>query len=122
MRAGPRPPSRKPLPEKKSRRTRRGEGEVTQWPRGLVDYTTTRVPDATPDPEEDRTGNRIRLAARLIGLLQTEGQDVGREMAALRAAERAYQAGHRVEATERVERLLGEIQPTRSRSDRTPTS
>ncbi|MGP8072839.1 MAG: hypothetical protein ACLPZM_06895 [Thermoplasmata archaeon] len=44
------------------------------------------------------------------------------ELGALRAAERAYHAGRRGEATERVERLLGELEPTRPRSDRTPTS
>jgi hypothetical protein len=103
-------------PESRPRRTRRGEGEVTQWPRGLVDYTPRETPDTAPDPEEDRTGNRIRLAARLIGVMRSEGQDVEREVAALRSAEAAYAAGRRDEATERVERLLAELHPTAAAS------
>jgi hypothetical protein len=90
-------------------RTRRGEGEVTQWPRGLVDYTPKNVPDDLPSPEEDRTGNRIRLAARLLALLRSQGRDVTREILDLAAAERAYTAGRHVEATRRVEQLLGEL-------------
>jgi hypothetical protein len=82
---------------------------VTQWPRGLVDYTPSGAPDAAPDPEEDRTGNRIRLAARLLALLRSEGREVDRQVEELRAAERAYAAGRRAEATERVDRLLGEL-------------
>jgi hypothetical protein len=82
---------------------------VTQWPRGLVGYETRGEPDATPDPDEDRTGNRIRLAARLLGVLRARGRDVSAAVADLREAERAYQAGRRREATERVERLLGEL-------------
>jgi len=58
----------------------------------------------------------------LIGLLQSEGRDVVAELNELHAAERAYEAGRRTEATERVERLLGELEPTRSRSDRAPTT
>lgn len=104
------------------RRTRRGEGEVTQWPRGLLDYTPGPIPDAAPDPEEDRTGNRIRLAARLIGLLRAEGRDVRDQLEALRRAEAAYAAGRRTEATERVERLLGELRPSSAPAERTPTS
>ncbi len=77
------------VPAERARRTRRGEGEVTQWPRGLLDYTPGETPDAAPDPDEDRTGNRIRLAARLIGLLRSEGRDVQSEIEALHAAERA---------------------------------
>ncbi|MGA8664126.1 MAG: hypothetical protein WB809_03535 [Thermoplasmata archaeon] len=87
-----------------------------------MDYTTRGAPDAIPDPEEERTGNRIRLASRLIGLLQTQGRDVRAELRALHAAEEAYRDGRRTEATERVERLLGELEPTGPRSDRTPTT
>lgn len=109
-------------PDERPRRTRRGEGEVTQWPRGLLDYTPRETPDATPDPEEDRTINRILLAARLIGLLRSEGRDVREELGALRAAAAAREAGRREEATERVERLLGELRPTPSGPGRPPTS
>ncbi len=95
---------------------------MTQWPRGLLDYTTGATPDAGPDPEEDRTGNRIRLAARLIGLLRAEGRDVEAELAQLHEAEAAYAAGRRAEATERVERLLGALGPTAASRERPPTS
>jgi hypothetical protein len=98
-----------PSPDDPPRRTRRGEGEVTQWPRGLVDYTPGPTPDDTPSPEEDRTGNRIRLAARLLALLQSEGHEVERELRDLTVAQRAYVAGRTEEATRRVEHLLGEL-------------
>jgi hypothetical protein len=75
----------------------------------LVDYTPKNAPDETPSPDEDRTGNRIRLAARLLDLLRHQGRDVRRELADLTAAERAYAAGRREEATRRVEQLLGEL-------------
>jgi hypothetical protein len=110
------------VPEETPRRRRRGEGEVTQWPRGLLEYTTKGALDAAPDPEEDRTGNRIRIAARLIGVLRSQGQDVQSDLEALQAAERAYRAGRRAEATERIERLLGRLAPTPPRSDSAPTS
>ena len=97
------------MPDEPRPRTRRGEGEVTQWPRGLVDYTSKGSPDETPSPEEDRTGNRIRLAARLLSLLQSQGRDVHRELEDLTRTERAYGAGRTEEATRRVEELLGEL-------------
>jgi hypothetical protein len=82
----------------------------------LVDYTPKGSPDEPPSPEEDRTGNRIRLAVRLLALLQSQGWDVDRELRDLTAAERADASGHREEATRRVEQLLGEL--ARSRNER----
>jgi len=109
-------------PDERARRVRRGEGEVTQWPRGLVDYTPGGPPDTDPSSEEDRTANRIRLAARLIGVLRAEGRDVATELEELRRAESAFAAGRRGEATERIERLLGELGPTPATHKETPTS
>jgi hypothetical protein len=91
------------------RRIARGEGEVTEWPRGLVDYVPAGGEEGTPSPDEDRTGNRLSLAARLLGILRARGEDVERELALLRAAKRAYAANDRARATEIVERLLGEL-------------
>lgn len=88
---------------------RRGESEVTQWPRGLVDYVPAGAAEETPSPDEDRTGNRLRIAARLIGLLRAGGEDVDRELATLAEAERAYAAKEPARATELVERLLGAL-------------
>jgi hypothetical protein len=95
------------------RRVARGEGEVTQWPRGLVGYTPSGPDDATPDPEEDRTTNRLRLAARLIGVLRPA--DVEPFVTELRTAEAALRAGRRAEADRRVDRLLTEIDAARAR-------
>jgi hypothetical protein len=100
-------------------RVTRGEGEVTQWPRGLVDYVPKDAPETAPSPEEDRTGNRLRIAARLIGLLRARGEDVDRELSALREAERAYAAHDRARATELVERLLGALDARTGRANGT---
>jgi hypothetical protein len=88
-----------------------------------VDYTPKNVADDVPSPEEDRTGNRIRLAARLLAVLQSQGQDVARMLRDLAAAERAYAGGEAAEATRRVEHLLGELAhlPGEERAGRSPT-
>jgi len=90
-------------------RVARGEGEVTQWPRGLVDYLPSGEPDAVPSPEEDRTRNRLLLAGRLLSLLRSRGEDVDREVVDLASAERAFAAGDRRRATELIEGLLGRL-------------
>jgi hypothetical protein len=93
------------------RRVERDESEVTSWPRGLVSYVPDRAPEERPSPDEDRTANRLALAARLIGLLRAQGADVEREIDELRAAERAFTAHDRRGATARVDRLLGKLEP-----------
>jgi len=98
-----------PSPPAGRRRVRRGEGEVTQWPRGLTGYVATGPEDAVPSAEEDRTTNRLLLAARLLGLLRSQGRDVERELGALRAAEGALARGDRVDAARRIDRLLAEL-------------
>ncbi|MGD0249837.1 MAG: hypothetical protein ABSB97_02960 [Thermoplasmata archaeon] len=95
---------------------RRGESEVTQWPRGLVDYVPAGAEEETPSPEEDRTGNRLRIAARLIGLLRAGGENVDPELATLAEAKRAYAAKEPTRATELVERLLGTLDARTRRS------
>jgi hypothetical protein len=97
------------------RRVRRGEGEVTQWPRGLVDYVATGPADATPSPEEDRTANRLRLAGRLLSLLRSQGRDVDRELALLKDAEAAFAAGDRPGAAVRVDRLFADLETAAAR-------
>jgi len=103
------------------RRVTRGEGEVTQWPRGLVGYVSKGAEEATPSPDEDRTGNRLLLAVRLLSVLRSRGEDVEGELAELRVAERAYAAKDRARATELVERLLGALE-TRGRFPGRPPS
>jgi len=98
-------------PRPKHRRTvERGEGEVTNWPRGLVSYVPKGPADESPSPDEDRTANRLELAARLLGLLRARGEDVDAELSQLRAAERAYERRDRARATALVEDLLGRLQ------------
>jgi hypothetical protein len=75
----------------------------------LVDYVPSGPDDATPDPEEDRTANRLHLAGRLISLRRARGAPVEREVAALQAAEAAFRSGRRSEADRRVDRLLADL-------------
>lgn len=95
-----------PAEARRRRPVRRGEGEVTEWPRGLTGYVPSGPADATPSEEEDRLTNRLALAARLIGLLRSQGHPVDRELEQLRAAERARTAGRRTEAARAVDQVL----------------
>ena len=91
------------------RRVKRGEGEVTQWPRGLTGYVPSGPDDETPSPEEDRTGNRLRLAARLLSVLRSQGRNVDREVRELTDAESAYTRGDRTRATRLVDQLFADL-------------
>jgi len=91
------------------RRVRRGEGEVTDWPRGVASYVPAGPDDAVPDPSEDRLTNRWLLAGRLVGLLRARGEPVDALLAELRAAEAALRAGDRAAAAARVDRLLATL-------------
>lgn len=92
------------------RRVARGEGEVTEWPRGLLSYVPRGTDEREPSREENRTANRLVLAARLLGILRSRGEDVDRELACLHAAERAYDRKDHERATELVEQLLGDLE------------
>ena len=96
------------------RRVHRGEGEVTQWPRGLVDYVAKGPEDEDPSVEEDRTANRLRLAARLLAVLRSEGRDVAREIGELREAEHAFAEGDKARATQLVDRLFADLDERRA--------
>ncbi len=96
-------------PTPRRRRVERGEGEVTQWPKGLVSYVPAHGPEGTAPADEDRTANRLALAARLLGLLRASGENVDREIADLQEAERALAAKDRARATALVDALLGRI-------------
>lgn len=105
------------------RPVRRGEGEVTEWPRGLLEYVPKGPPEATPSPEEDRTRNRLLLALRLVTLLRSHGEEVERELAALASAEQALKANDPARATREVEALLAELdRRTRSAPPSSTTS
>ena len=88
----------------------RDEGEVSQWPRGLVGYVPSGTADAgPPSEEEERTAQRIRLAGRLIDLLHARGEEDPSWLLRLREIERLYRAGERGRATREVDELLGEL-------------
>ena len=94
----------------KDRRVRRGEGEVHQWPRGLVDYRPSGPPEAgPPSEEEDRTAQRIHLAARLIHVLRSRGIQEEGWMESLHQARRAYDTGDRILGDRLIDDLLGEL-------------
>jgi hypothetical protein len=96
---------------------------VTSWPRGLVDYTTTGPADATPEPEEDRTRNRLRLAARLLAVLRSQGHEAPDLLRELRSLEAALAAGRRDEAARGIEPLLERIDRAReAAASRVPPS
>jgi hypothetical protein len=88
------------------RAVRRGEGEVTQWPRGLSGYVPSGPEDDPPSPEEDRLTNRVRLAARLLSVLRGQGRDVDALVRQLADAESALKAGDRPRATVLLDGVL----------------
>lgn len=92
------------------RAIRRGEGEVSQWPRGLVEYVTRGPQDeGVPPDEEDRTAQRIHLASRLIAVLRARGVDVSAFVEKLHTADTAFRAGDRARASRLVDDLIGEL-------------
>jgi hypothetical protein len=99
-------------PEGGRRRVRRGEGEVTEWPRGLVDYVPKGAPEGTPSSEEDRDQNRLRLASRLLGVARNQGRFVDAWVTRLRQAERAFRMGEREKGRRIVEEVLAEVEAT----------
>ena len=91
------------------RRVKRGEGEITQWPKGLVGYVPSGPEDEVPSPDEDRTGNRLKLAGRLLAVLRSQGRDVEREVRELTEAESAFSRGDRARATRLVDQLFRDL-------------
>ena len=90
------------------RPVRRGAGEVSQWPRGLVEYVTRGpVDEGAPSEDEDRTAQRLHLASRLIVVLRARGVDVAPYVERLRRADRAYRDGDRSQASRLVDDLIG---------------
>jgi len=92
------------------RRVHKGEGEVTEWPRGLVDYTPAGPPDGTPSPEEDRDLNRLRLASRLLGFARARGLNVDPLVRRLHEADRALRGGDRASGKRIVEDVITEAE------------
>ncbi|MFZ0699853.1 MAG: hypothetical protein WAN74_06685 [Thermoplasmata archaeon] len=89
---------------------RRGEGEISQWPRGLVEYVTRGPADeGVPSEEEDRTAQRLHLASRLIAVLRARGVDVAPYVDRLRNADRVHRAGDRDKASRLVDDLIGAL-------------
>jgi hypothetical protein len=98
-----------PGPEPR-RRVRRGEGEVTQWPRGLTGYVSKGPAEETPSADEDRVANRLKLAGRLIAVLRSQGHEVDPWIRRLREAEAALRSGDRAGAVAHLDRLLGDLE------------
>jgi len=98
-----------PPPEGR-RKVRRGEGEVTEWPRGLVDYTPTGAPESAPSPDEDRDRNRLRLASRLLGLARAQGHAVDEAVRRLHDADRAFRDGDGARGRRLVEEVITEAE------------
>jgi len=94
------------VPSGARRRVRRGEGEVTSWPRGLVDYVPAGPDDATPPEDEDRDLNRLKIAARLLGTARAQGHPVDAALVRLRAAEREFRAGERAKGRRLVDEVI----------------
>jgi hypothetical protein len=92
------------------RRVRRGEGEVTQWPRGLVDYTPTGGAEQRPSPDEDRDLNRLRLASRLLGFARAQGHAVDGAVTRLRRADQAFREGDREKGRRIVDEVIAEVE------------
>jgi hypothetical protein len=100
-----------PEPERPRRRAvRRGEGEVTQWPRGLTGYVPSGPEDDVPSPDEDRLTNRVRLAARLLAVRRDQGRDVDALVRQLVDAESALRAGDRARATVLLDGVLAGLE------------
>jgi hypothetical protein len=97
-------------PEGGRRRVRRGEGEVTEWPRGLVDYLPSGAPEGAPSSEEDRDLNRLRLASRLLGFARAHGHSVEGAVARLREADRAFREGDRAKGRRITDDVLSEVE------------
>ncbi len=91
------------------RDVRRGEGEVRDWPRGLVGYRPSSPDHGPPRGEEDRTANRLILAGRLIRLIESRGEDASALRDELADAHRRLAAGDRERAEPALEALLGKI-------------
>lgn len=85
---------------------------MTSWPRGLLSYVPSGPDDATPSADEDRTANRLALAARLVSVQRSRGAEMAGPIRELRAAQAAYAAHDRARAAELVDRLLGELEPS----------
>ncbi|MGP8158325.1 MAG: hypothetical protein ACLPWO_01745 [Thermoplasmata archaeon] len=92
------------------RRVRRGEGEVTEWPRGLVDYLPTGDSEHAPSPDEDRDLNRLRLASRLLAFARAHGHSVDSAIARLRRADQAFREGDREKGRRIVDDVLTEVE------------
>lgn len=92
------------------RRVRRGEGEVTEWPRGLADYVPSGEPEGTPSPEEDRDLNRLNIAARLLGTARSKGHNVDDAVGRLREADAAFRRGDRARGRRLVDAVIDTVE------------
>jgi hypothetical protein len=96
-------------PAPSRRRVQRGEGEVTQWPRGLTGYVSSGPQDEEPSIEEDRTANRLQLAGKLLTVLRSQGRNVDREVRELTEAKAAFARGEKSRATRLVDQLFADL-------------
>jgi len=75
-----------------------------------LDYVPTGEEGTPPSPEDDRDRNRLRIAARLIGVARAHGHSVDGEVSRLRAAEAALRQGDREKGRRIVEDVIGDLE------------
>jgi hypothetical protein len=94
------------------------ETELTEFPRGLVEYVA-RGPRGSPPPrEEEPLANRMLIVERLWEVRRADGFPVEPLLKDLRDAERAYGAGDRGLARRLVDRVHTALEAFGEPSDR----
>jgi hypothetical protein len=81
------------------------EPELSEFPRGLVDYTPVGDRGVPTPEEEDPLANRLRLIERLVAVRRSQGRDVEALVAELTQAQQALDAGDRTTARRRIDRV-----------------
>jgi hypothetical protein len=92
------------------------EPELSEFPRGLVDYVPVGSAGAPRSEEEDPLPNRLILLGRLAMIEQSQGRDVAPALARLTEARTALAAGNR----ERARRIADEVHAELERAPHRP--
>ncbi len=94
------------------------EDRLREWPRGLVEYVSTRPLGGPPAREEEPIANRLLLVQRLLAVRRADRIEVDDLLPRLHEAEAAYRAQDLV----RARRLVDEVQSELDRRGRRPSS
>ncbi len=92
-------------------RARRGESELTEFPRNLIAYVPRGDPGNPPGPEEDPLRNRHRLVLRLADLTPVPPADRERALRELTAAGADLARGDRRSARRRIDEAHRLLEP-----------